>query len=165
MEIARSSDKQSSFKRKADGSHQEMYHNHQIHEIESQQQGNCRQQIRENHGMLLLETAQEKIACRSPRRDYEVQILQGVSDDNHSRLSSPASYTAPPDHRLIFKKNASAETCSKTSMRCVKFTSFPCRPLLSMQRNATFETITEKSQPVNRNMFLQSTALKKNNHF
>lgn len=52
-------------------------------------------------------------------------------------------------------------SCESTSLRCVKFTSFPCRPQLSMQRNAKFDTITELNQTLNRvrfagNMFLKA---------
>ena len=92
-----------------------------------------------------------------------------VGQDSCRAKQSPPSGLrrswSPSSSEMTELRPRSLSACSnnvlRNRLRSVRFTSFPCRPQLSMQRNAKFDMVTQQNQTVNSvryegNIFLTS---------
>eukprot|EP01083_Nonionella_stella_P138707 422186_1 len=67
---------------------------------------------------------------------------------NRSYAGPGSEYNLSSVARSATSNNVT-RTRANTSLTSVRFTCYPCRPHLSMQRNEKFETVTRQNQTVN----------------
>lgn len=90
---------------------------------------------------------------------YFNNAVSKATDNVRKHTTNRNSSTTMLSSTRLHRSSLTSTTQSvSAALRSVRFSSFPCRPLLSMQRNAEFNAVTAQSQEFNkgrsaRNMF------------
>ena len=110
-------------------------------------------------------TINNAVSERATLPSMELAVGQDSCRAKQSPPSGLSRSWSPSNSEMAELRPRSLSTCSnsvlRNGLRSVRFTSFPCRPQLSMQRNAKFDIVTQQNQTVNSvryegNIFLTS---------